>query len=326
MAALKSVCKKAASIVALACLATLASPAPDAAAKPPLPVPYGNLHAFGDVALRDWNGTVAGANDFGCKPSAAHPNPVVLVGSTFLSDAVNWTAVAPYLHNAGYCVFTINYGRDMYYVPPGIVGLDPLPRSAQQVADLVAKVRQATGAAKVDMVGHSQGGLVSRYFIEQLGGAPIVDKMVLLSSPFKATGLPIDVMAIARQAIPQNVFDVIENNGLIPPLGVNFLNPYSFGKATDHLTPSIRYTQITDIADEVGLYGGLPRSGRNAKRNNPVHQPGMPDGLFTALRPAVLTDSRGDDRERVGSRSPGNGPLYFRPVVRTVNRGSAEGE
>ena len=252
-----AVCKKAASIVALAFLATLASPAPEAVASPPLPVPYGNLHAFGDVATHDWNGTVAGANDFACKPTAAHPNPVVLVGSTFLSDAVNWTAVAPYLHNAGYCVFTISYGREMYYVPPGITGLDPMPRSAEQVADLVAKVRQATGAPKVDMVGHSQGGLVSRYFIEQLGGAPLVDKMVLLSSPYRATGLPIDVMAIARQLIPQNVFDVIENNGLVPPLGVNFMDPYAFGRAADHLTPSIRYTLITDIADEVGLYGGM---------------------------------------------------------------------
>lgn len=257
MAALKSVCTKAASIIALACLATIASPVRDAAANVPLPVAYGNLHAFGNVALHDWNGPVAGANDFGCKPTAAHPNPVVLVGSTFLSAAVNWTALAPYLHNAGYCVFTINYGREMYYVPPGFTGLDPMPRSSQQVADLVAKVRQATGAAKVDMVGHSQGGMVSRYFIEQLGGAPIVDKMVLLSSPYKATGLPIDVMAIARQVIPQNVFDVIENNGMIPPLGVNFADPYAFGIATDHLTPSIRYTQITDITDEAGFLGGM---------------------------------------------------------------------
>jgi len=52
---------------------------------------------------------VPGANDWSCHPSAAHPDPVVLVTSTFLSDAVNWTSLAPYLYNHGYCVYTFNY-------------------------------------------------------------------------------------------------------------------------------------------------------------------------------------------------------------------------
>lgn len=246
-------------VVAMSCLvvsAPLASADPPAVSDP-LPVRYGNGYAFGTVAINDWNGQVPGADDYACTPSAAHPNPVVLVGSTFLSAAVNWTAVAPYLYNQGYCVYTINYGRKIYNVPPGIIGLDPVASSAREVADLVARVRQATGAARIDMVGHSQGGLVSRYFIEQLGGADVVDKMVLLSSPYKATGLPVDIAAIARNTIPQSVFDAIENNGVVPPVPFNFINPYALGLATDHLTPSVTYTQITDIADEVGLYGGL---------------------------------------------------------------------
>ena len=51
----------------------------------------------------------SGANDWSCHPSAAHPDPVVLFTSTFLSDAVNWTSLAPYLYNHGYCVYTFNY-------------------------------------------------------------------------------------------------------------------------------------------------------------------------------------------------------------------------
>lgn len=86
---------------------TIASAAGTAGATPQvrLPVPYGIATAVTKAAT-DWNGRVPGANQPGCKPSQQHPNPVLLVGSTFLSDAVNWTALAPYLHNSGYCVYT----------------------------------------------------------------------------------------------------------------------------------------------------------------------------------------------------------------------------
>ena len=92
----------------------------------------------------------------------------MLVTSTFLSDAMNWTSLAPYLYNHGYCVYTFNYGRTPY-VAPGLNGLGSIPESAQETADFVAQVRAATGAAKVDLVGHSQGGIVAHYFIQQLG-------------------------------------------------------------------------------------------------------------------------------------------------------------
>ncbi|ASF09480.1 esterase/lipase family protein [Nocardia brasiliensis] len=76
------------------------------------------------------------------------PEPVVLTTSTFLSAAVNWTALAPYLHNRGFCVYTVDYGRRMYSNPPGLNGFDPIPMSAREVSTVVDKVLEATGAAK----------------------------------------------------------------------------------------------------------------------------------------------------------------------------------
>ncbi|WP_067534058.1 esterase/lipase family protein [Nocardia crassostreae] len=248
-------------LAALAIAATVGS----GAAAAELPVPYGNGEML-RIAATDWNGAVAGANDFGCKPSAANPKPVVLVGSTFLSEAVNWTALAPYLHNRGFCVFTLDYGQTMYPVAPGLNGMDPIPLSASEVGALVDRVLAATGADKVDVVAHSQGGVVARYYANQLGGAAEIDRMVLLSSPYTMTGLPIDVMDVASRVIPRDLYDAILYNGAIQPLGLNLLDPWSITEA-QVLQPNIRYTQITDIADEMGLLGGMhaPAGAPNAE-------------------------------------------------------------
>ena len=114
-----------------------------------------------------------GANDWTCKPSAEHPYPVVLVPGTFESMAKNWSTLSPYLKNAGYCVFALNYGETN-----GVYATAPVADSAKELAPFVDAVRAATGAAKVDLVGHSQGGMMPRYYMHLLGGAKYVHHLV----------------------------------------------------------------------------------------------------------------------------------------------------
>jgi pimeloyl-ACP methyl ester carboxylesterase len=120
-----------------------------------------------------------GADNCSCKPSAAHPYPVVLVHGTFANMDDNWQAASPVLANHGYCVFAFNYGGPSASSP--IQGIGHIAASADQLSSFVNTVLAATGTAKVDLVGHSQGGMMPRYYIEFLGGAAKVDKLVALA-------------------------------------------------------------------------------------------------------------------------------------------------
>ncbi|MGY3684385.1 esterase/lipase family protein [Streptomyces sp. TE33382] len=87
-----------------------------------------------------------GANDWNCKPSAAHPRPVVLVHGTFVTGTLNWIELAPLLKAKGYCVFAPTYGR-MPNIPV-LAAIAPMERSAAELKTFVDGVLAATGASR----------------------------------------------------------------------------------------------------------------------------------------------------------------------------------
>jgi triacylglycerol lipase len=129
----------------------------------------------------------AGANNWSCKPSAAHPDPVVLVHGLGATMAENWSTMSPLLADNGYCVFALTYGLD-----PGesyVGGVEPMEVSSQQLASFVDRVLAATGAAKVDLVGHSEGTVMPQYYLKRLGGAAKVNRYVALAPLYQGTTL-----------------------------------------------------------------------------------------------------------------------------------------
>ena len=164
--------------------AALALAAP-AAAQGALPVVYSSVVADA-YASAHVNGPPPGANDWSCSPTAQHPYPVVLVPGTLESMAGNWYTLSSLLSNEGYCVFAVNYGQEAGRVVgfPGALpagGTGPIAASAGELAAFVERVLSATGVAKVDIVGHSQGGMMPRYYLKFLGGAQRVHTLVGLS-------------------------------------------------------------------------------------------------------------------------------------------------
>jgi pimeloyl-ACP methyl ester carboxylesterase len=149
------------------------------------PVVYNITAARG--VLADPTGPPPGANDFSCKPSAAHPNPVVLVHGLGASMGENWATYSPLLANAGYCVFALTYGLNPNEQSVG--GLQPMEQSSAELADFVQRVLAATGAQKVDLVGHSEGTVMPQYYLKFRGGAQYVDKYVAITPIYKGTTL-----------------------------------------------------------------------------------------------------------------------------------------
>lgn len=137
---------------------------------------------FIDAILRGQarpNSAPPGANDWSCRPSAAHPRPVVLVHGTGANMALSWRALSPELKQRGYCVFALNYGRN---------ATGPVARSARELATFVDRVLAATGAARVDIVGHSQGGMMPRQYVRFEGGAAKVGTLVGLAPSNHGSG------------------------------------------------------------------------------------------------------------------------------------------
>jgi pimeloyl-ACP methyl ester carboxylesterase len=132
-----------------------------------------------------------GANDWNCVPSPAHPNPIVLVHGLGATAQANWYWMAPKLAAAGYCVFALDYGHRDDAPPPfdQFGGITAMEQSAEQLALFVDAVREATGAAKVDIVGHSEGSIMPNYYVKFLGGAAYVDRYVGITPLWDGTNL-----------------------------------------------------------------------------------------------------------------------------------------
>ncbi len=105
--------------------------------------------------------------------AAADANPVIVVGG-LIGLSIAYEPIAARLSADGYRV-------SIYQLPN--LGFGDIRESARALSSYVDQVRAATGAAKVDLVTHSEGGLVSRWYVKVLGGADKVDHYISLGSP-----------------------------------------------------------------------------------------------------------------------------------------------
>jgi triacylglycerol lipase len=234
-------------------IAALALPATASAA--PLPVRYDftqGLIAQG----RSPDSPPPGANDWSCHPSAAHPEPVVLVHGLLANQTDNWQTISPLLANRGYCVFSLTYGTKPDVAFPGYRpgGLTTMERSAEELAAFVQKVRGATGASYVDIVGHSEGSLMPAYYVKFAGGRDVVRRYVGITTLWHGTN-PLGLATLNEIGKAYGISQVLEQqvNGFCESCyeflaGSAFLAKLRDGGVT---VPGVAYTSIVTRNDEL---------------------------------------------------------------------------
>ncbi|MDX6261987.1 MAG: hypothetical protein QOH84_3675 [Kribbellaceae bacterium] len=127
----------------------------------------------------------SGFDNWSCKPSAAHPNPLVLLHGLGGNGPGNYSFLGPYLAAKGYCAYTLTYGQATPVIPVG--GTVSIVQSSAEIEAFVDRVRASTGAAKVDIVGHSEGAFQSLYGPKVRGYASKVGNVVALAPPTHGT-------------------------------------------------------------------------------------------------------------------------------------------
>lgn len=245
-------------------------------ARAALPVSYNFLGGI-PSELAHPGGSLPGSNDLTCRPSAAHPNPVVLVHGTGGAQQTNWGTYVPLLKNEGYCVYALTYGTidGLPFPFTAIGGMAPMQDSAAELGRFISRVLDATGAQKVDIVGHSQGTVIPDYYAKYLGGQDKIDKYVSLAPLWNGTTLAGTdlILPIARQlGVPADGFPICNACG-------------QFDAASPFMTklrdggiylPNITYTNISTRYDElvVPYTSGQQPGGANV--HNIVVQDGCP--------------------------------------------------
>ncbi|MEU7144978.1 alpha/beta fold hydrolase [Nocardia sp. NPDC046473] len=182
-----------------------------------------------------------GANDWSCKPSAAHPRPIVLAHGTFENRLDNWFAMSPRLAAAGYCVYALDFGPGLGGT---VSGLGPMRESAQEISDFIDRILTTTGAQQVDIVGHSQGAMLPRYYLKNLGGAAKVHTLIGLAPDNHGTtwglvGLPVTLVPPATNLVCPSCTEQLPTS--------EFITQLNSGGETQ---PGVSYTVIASKYDE----------------------------------------------------------------------------
>lgn len=120
--------------------------------------------------------------------------PVVLVHG-LASNPATWaeyTKQGGYLAAIGLRGFAVGDGQaegSMFMGDPSqpLKQTKTIAQNAEELARYIAGVKRSTGAQTVDLVAHSMGGLISRYYIDRLMGDRDVAQLIMLGSPHGGT-------------------------------------------------------------------------------------------------------------------------------------------
>lgn len=153
-------------------------------------------------AVHSAKGNELDEKDFG-EPGAGHRRPILLIHG-FLGTRGAMLLTERRLKERGYPIFSVELGW---------LNVADISRSAMRIAEKVERIRAKHNLDRIDILGHSMGGLIGLMYVKHFGGADHVRKMVTVGAPFhgarlaRAALIGIPVMGLWAQSLWQIVPD-----------------------------------------------------------------------------------------------------------------------
>ncbi len=157
------------------------------------------------------------ARDFYDRVSPDTP-PVLLIHG-FLGTRGAMLPMELRLKRDGFVVFSIDLG---------VFNIGDIRRSALRIHQKIQRILREVDLEKIDVVGHSMGGLIGMYYIKKLSGHQFVRKMITLGTPHQGTWITMLGIAVMGLLAP-SVWQMVPDNFFLKelqadplPLGPNY--------------------------------------------------------------------------------------------------------
>ncbi|HUH05298.1 MAG TPA: alpha/beta fold hydrolase [Kofleriaceae bacterium] len=223
--------------------------------------------------------------------SVDNTQPPVLLIHGFLGTRGSMYLLERRLQEDGLTVFSFNLGT---------LNTRDIRRSAFLIHRKIERILAQTPVDKIDIIGHSMGGLIGLYYIKKLGGHTRVRKLLMIGSPVKGSWtalLGIGLLGL----LSTSSWQLLPRSGFLDELALGDLPPevevHTVAAARDWVCP-LPSTRLR------GAYAVTVPLGHSSLVVSPL----VYKRLMAILRPSTTeeSDGRGVTDLRARRRSAGN--------------------
>ena len=148
-------------------------------------------------------------------PQIDDTHPPVLLLHGFLGTRGSMSLLEKRLNQDGICAFSFNLG---------LLNLRDIRASALRIARKVDAILAQVPVRKIDIIGHSMGGLIGLYYVKRLAGHEKVRRLIMIGTPMTGTWSALMGVAIlglmsrgSWQILPRSSFLQELSEGILPP-------------------------------------------------------------------------------------------------------------
>lgn len=211
--------------------------------------------------------------------------PPVLIIHGFLGTRGSMYLLERRLVDDGFVVVSFNLGP---------LNTRDIRRSAFLIHRKIERILAQTPAQKIDIVGHSLGGLIGLYYLKKLGGQARVRRLVMMGTPVRGTWVALAGVATlglwstsSWQLLPRSRFLDELAQGELPP-GAEV---YTIAAARDWVVPhaTTRFPGATPVTVPLG-HSSLVVSEDVYRRLSAILRPPVVQTVEQARAAAALSD------------------------------------